>query len=108
MRIKDIKESYYLNSWKKHTNQENKYIRECYYSENDTRVEPLDSFIYLLDNGYWMCEYAATFSEDFEKRIFIPSIKKFSRIEEAVIWIDTELSEIPYYEVKDPLIFYWY
>ena len=47
------------------------------------------------------------FLKIFEK-IFIPSIKKFMRIEEAVIWIDTSLSEIEYYKIKDPLIFYWY
>lgn len=108
MRIKDIRESYFLDSWKKHTKQENKYLRECYYSEDGVRVHSLDCYIYLLENGFWMSEYAATFSEDFEKRIFIPSIKKFARIEEAVIWIDTSLSEIEYYKIKDPLIFYWY
>jgi len=108
MRIKNIRETYCLDSWKKHTKQDNKYTRECTSTKDNTRVSYLDPIIYLLSDGFWMTEYATTFSEDFEKRIFIPSIKKFKRLEEAVIWVDTNLSSISYYSLKDPLIFYWY
>ena len=65
MRIKDIRESYFLDSWKKHTKQENLNILENVITEDGVRVHSLDCYIYLLENGFWMSEYAATFSEDF-------------------------------------------